>query len=195
MTELHRTDTNHVPTTATRPWRLGRRTRKAVLVTHIVSVGAWIGMDVVLAILVFTAMFTSDPHTLGVSYQALSLFAVWPLFIAGFICLLSGVALGLGTKYGLIRYWWVAVKLVLNLLLTGLVLIALRPTVIQANEQGAELINGTRTTAPVTDLIYPPIVSPLALLFAVIIAVYKPWGRTRKNKTDTRRATSSPTES
>ena len=36
-------------------WRLGARRRKGVLVVHIVSAGAWIGIDVVIAVLVFTS--------------------------------------------------------------------------------------------------------------------------------------------
>jgi len=34
---------------AGKPWRLGARTRKVVLVLHIASVGAWLGIDVVMA--------------------------------------------------------------------------------------------------------------------------------------------------
>jgi hypothetical protein len=37
------------------------------------------------------------------------------------VSLASGVVLGLGTKWGLIRYWWVAAKLVLNVVLVALV--------------------------------------------------------------------------
>jgi hypothetical protein len=173
--------------TARRQWRLGRQARRTVLVVHLVSVGAWIGMDVVLALLVFTAFLTDDPYTAGLSYQALGLFAVWPLFGAGLVCLASGVVLGLGTGYGLVRYWWVAVKLVLNVLLSTLVLIALRPTIDLAVVQGRELMDGERLAATLGDLIYPPIVSPLALLIAMLLAVFKPWGRIRAAAPDAAR--------
>jgi hypothetical protein len=43
-----------------RPWRLGIRTRKGVLVVHIVSAGVWIGIDLVMAVVIFTALFTED---------------------------------------------------------------------------------------------------------------------------------------
>jgi hypothetical protein len=56
--------------------------------------------------------------------------------MAGLVCLGSGVVLELGTKYGLVRYWWVAIKLVVNILLTALVPIALRPEVTQAAAHG-----------------------------------------------------------
>jgi hypothetical protein len=123
-------------------------------------------------------MLTDDPQTAATSYQALQIFAVWPLLTAGLLCLASGVLLGLGTKYGLVRYWWVAVKLVLNIVLTTLVLVLLRPGVAAAAEYGRGVAQGLSGPAP-TDMIFPPVVSTTALLIAMILSVYKPWGRVR----------------
>src|ERR687886_1115414 len=162
-----------------RPWRLGARTRKGVLVVHIVSAGVWIGIDVVMAVFIFTALLTDD-DTKALCFLALELFAVWPLLTTGLICLASGVVLGLGTKYGLVRYWWVAIKLVLNIVLSALVLIALRPEVSRAAEQGWRFAAGEPASLVVGNLIFPPIVSPTALLIAVVLAVFKPWGLIRK---------------
>ena len=41
--------------------------------------------------------------------------------------LLTGILLGLGSRYGLVRYWWVTVKLALNPVLSGLVLAVFKP--------------------------------------------------------------------
>jgi hypothetical protein len=123
-------------------WRLGVRTRKTVLLVHIASAGAWLGVDVVMAVLVFTALLTDSDRTKALCFQALELIAVWPLLTTGLICLASGVILGLGSRYSLVRYWWVALKLGLNLLLTGLVLVALAPEVAQAAERGRQFAEG-----------------------------------------------------
>ena len=169
------------PTTGSnRPWRVGARTRKGVLVVHIVSAGVWIGIDVVMAVFIFTALLTDDDNTKALCFLALELFAVWPLLTTGLICLASGVVLGLGTKYGLVRYWWVAIKLVLNIVLSALVLIALRPEVSRAAEQGWRFAAGEPVLLVVGNLIFPPVVSPAALLIAVVLAVFKPWGLIRK---------------
>jgi hypothetical protein len=165
-----------------RPWRLGAKTRKGFLVVHIVSAGAWIGIDVVMAVFVFTALGTDDDSIRALCYRALELFAVWPLLTTGLVCLASGVVLGLGTKYGLVRYWWVAIKLALNILLTTLVLVALRPGVIEMAEQGRRFAVGEPASLAVGDLIFPPIVSTSALLIATVLAVFKPWGRIRKRQ-------------
>lgn len=177
------TQTRNDPSSASeraRRWRLGANARKSVLLVHIASAGSWIGIDIAMAVLIFTALFTNDDRTKAVSYQALGQFVVWSLLIVGLVCLISGILLGLGTKYGLVRYWWVAVKLALNLMLTSLVLISLRGEVVAKAEQGRQFLTGDRVTlAEVGDLLFPPIVSPTVLLIAMALAVFKPWGRIR----------------
>jgi hypothetical protein len=170
-----------------RPCRLRPQTRKSMLVVHIVSAGAWIGIDVVMGVVIFTAMLTDDA-TRALCYQALELFAGWPLVVTGLVCLASGVVLGLGTPYGLVRYWWVVIKLAINIAFVALVPIALRPEVLEMAEQGRRFAAGLPATLAVGDLIYPPIVSPSGLLIATILAVFKPWGLIRKSRVPTRAA-------
>lgn len=157
------------------------RTRKVFLVVHLVSIGGWIGIDVAMGVLVFTALLTDSPQTAAVCYQALELVVGWPLLITSLVSLASGVALGLVTKYGLVRYWWVTIKLVLNVLLACLVLFALRPGLDDVALYGRQLAAGQPGSAAATEsLAFPPIVSMAALLIAVLLSVYKPWGRIRK---------------
>src|SRR5215218_7759613 len=162
-------------------WLLGVNTRKSVLLIHIASAGAWIGIDVVMAVLVFTALLSDDDRTKALSFRALELVAVGPLLATGLVCLLTGILLGLSSKYGLVRYWWVAVKLTLNLLLTALVLVALAPEVASAAERARQFEAGLPAPLGVGDLIFPPVVSPTALLLAFVLAVFKPWGRVRRS--------------
>jgi hypothetical protein len=162
-------------------WRLGATARKSILVIHIASAGAWLGVDVVMAVLILTALGSDDGGTKALAFRALELVAVGPLLAAGLVCLATGVLLGLGSRYGLVRYWWVAAKLVLNLLLTGLVLVALAPEVAAHAEQARRFMAGNPASLQVGDLIFPPIVSPTALLVAMVLAVFKPWGRIRRS--------------
>jgi hypothetical protein len=168
-----------------RPRRLGARTRKGFLVVHIVSAGVWIGIDVVMAVVVFTALLADD-YTKALSYRALEMFVVWPLLASGLVCLASGIVLGLGTKWGLLRYWWVAVKLALNVVLVVLVAFALRPGVSEMAERGRRFAAAEAASLAVGDLIFPPIVSTSALLIAFVLAVFKPWGRLRKGRANGR---------
>jgi hypothetical protein len=151
-------------------------------VLHIASAGVWLGLDAVMAILVVTSVVTDDDRTRGVAYQALGLVTVWPMTVTGLTCLVTGVVLGLGTKYGLVRYWWVLVKLVLNVVLSVLVLVALRPGIEAVSDRGALLLAGQDVATAVGDLAFPPIVSPTALMIAVVLSVFKPWGRIRRSR-------------
>jgi hypothetical protein len=162
--------------------RLGRRARRAVLTVHILGAGTWIGIDVVLGVLVFTALVTSSTATEALCYQALELFAVWPLLIAGLLTLASGIVLGLGTKYGLLRYRWVAVKLVINVVLVALVAVALRPGLAEAAAYGELLAAGESARSDVANLVFPPVVSGVALVTATVLSVFKPWGRLRRKQ-------------
>jgi hypothetical protein len=163
-------------------WRLGNRTRKSILVLHIASAGAWLGVDVVMGVLIFTALASDDPATRALCYRALELVAVGPLLACGLLSLLTGVVLGLGSRYGLRRYWWVAGKLGLNLVLTALVLVALAPEVAAHADQARRFQAGLPVPLEVGQLIFPPIVSPAALLVAMVLAVFKPWGRIRQGR-------------
>lgn len=146
---------------------------------HIASAGAWLGIDVAMAVFIFTALFTHDPNIQALCYLALEMFAVWSLLVTGLVCLVSGVILGIGSKWGLVRYWWVAIKFALNVILTALVLVALRPQVAESAEQARHWVAGEAANLTVQELIYPPIVSPIALVIAMTLAVAKPWGRIR----------------
>lgn len=156
------------------------RTRKLWLVLHLLSAGAWIGIDVVVAVLVAVGRFGGSAAQRGLAYQALGTFVVWPMLTAALVCLVTGVVLGLFTKWGLLRYWWVAVKLALNLILCTLIVVALRPGMAEVRAYGEALPTGAPTALDVVDLVFPPIVSLTALTLATVLAVYKPWGRLRR---------------
>jgi hypothetical protein len=52
------TSTLAIPAERVKIWRLGGRARKTVLLFHIMAAGTWFGLDVAMAVLVFTAIFT-----------------------------------------------------------------------------------------------------------------------------------------
>ncbi|MBB4930457.1 hypothetical protein F4561_001277 [Lipingzhangella halophila] len=163
-----------------RLFKLGVRARKGVLAAHIVFAGAWIGIDATLGILVITGLLTADPGVAATCFQALQFFAVVPMFTVSLACLGTGVVLGLGTKYGLLRYWWVAAKLAINLVFSALIVFALRPDIELAADYGRQLAAGTPTLPEPTMLLFPVFVAPTLLLIATLLAVFKPWGRIRR---------------
>jgi hypothetical protein len=158
---------------------LSTRTRKLVLLVHIAAAGVWLGFDLVLGILVLTA-FSADPTAAGAAAASIAAFGTWPLAVVGLVTLVTGVLLGLGTKYGLVRYWWVLVKLVINVVLVTLVVFVLTPGVTAVGDAGrAALVDGGSPTVPAT-LVFPPLVSSTAVIVAMTLSVFKPWKRVRR---------------
>lgn len=164
-----------------RRWRLDGRLRKTVLLLHIVAGGTWFGLDVAMAVLVVTAIGTDSAAVRAYTLQSLELITVWPMFSVAMLSLITGIQLGLGSKYGLVRYWWVAIKLGLNLVLATLIVTSLRGEVAEGADLGRRLALGANLDWDFTDMLYPPIVSPTALAVAFVLAVFKPWGRVRRS--------------
>lgn len=158
---------------------LTRGRRRALLVVHVLASGAWIGIDVIVAVLVGTGWFAADTGLRGLAYRALANFVVWPMLVSGLLCLLTGLLLGLGTKWGLLRYWWVAVKLALNVALCTLILVVLQPGMADVDAYGQDLLAGAGTDDAIVRLFFPPAVSLTCLGLATTLAIVKPWGRTR----------------
>lgn len=158
-----------------RPWR------RTVLALHVLCGVGWMGLDLGLLVLVLTGATSDSGPVVAASYTSARLVipVVVPVLALGM--LVTGILLGWGTKWRLLEWTWVFTKLVIGIVLTVLVFVALVPGALSIP---AEL---TGTAAEVRDavggagrdLLFPPIVSFLALGCALVLSIWKPWGRTR----------------
>jgi hypothetical protein len=103
--------TPHVTGRNTR--RLPPRSRKVVLLVHIIASVALVGEVWGLVLLNLSATLTDDAELAHAAYLLMA-----PLVFAGgiplsFISLISGIVLGLGSRWGVLRHFWVVAKLVL----------------------------------------------------------------------------------
>jgi len=160
--------------------RVSARTRKQVLLLHIVASAVWFGVDVAMGALIVTAMVTGDPATAGIALRAAGLFALWPMFGASLVCLATGVVLGLGSKYGLLRYWWVAVKLAANIVMSVLLVTSLRTGLDEAAGVGERLLVGDPAASVPAGLLGPVVVAPTLLVISFVLSVFKPRARLRR---------------
>ena len=90
-------------------FQLRRRPHKVVLTAHVLSSVGWFGVAVVAAFCGLVAAGSGDatvPHSM---YQMIET-APYLTLPLGLVSAATGVLLGLGTRFGLIRYWWVVIK-------------------------------------------------------------------------------------
>jgi len=94
--------------------RLAPRTRRVVLTAHVASSVGLLGvMGAYLAIAISAA--GGDPALRDTAYDLLGTFSFLFGIPLSFIALATGIALGVGSKWGVLRSGWVAAKLVLLL--------------------------------------------------------------------------------
>lgn len=161
-------------------FRLTRTGRRTVLVLHVLCGVGWMGLDLGLVVLVVTAATSGTGPTVASAYTAVRLVVpvVVPVLATGM--LLTGLLLGWGTRWGLLRWTWVVVKLAIGLVLTGLVFVLLLPLVLGLPVElggSADQVRDAVGSAG-RSLLFPPVVSFVALGVSLVLSVWKPWGRT-----------------
>lgn len=166
----------------TRPTRLSQAWRKTLLVLHMVSGVGWMGLDVALLVLAVTALRTPEAEVVYSSYRAIAIAFPGPVLLLSSSMVLTGLLLGWGTHWGLLRSWWVLIKLALSVIMLALVNFSLAPMLtgipgMLSSELSAGELRASLGGLPTT-LLFPPVVSFLMLATAVILSVFKPWGLT-----------------
>jgi hypothetical protein len=160
-----------------RQFRLGASTRKWVIVVHAVCGIGWMGVDIALFLLLLNARTTTNAMEAIAGYKAVSLIvpiAVPPLCLG---ILVTGLLLGWGTPWGVLRYWWVFIKLLLSLLMTVLVFVLLLPGIHAlpdlARSLTADAVRARLGPAGI-QLMFPPAVSFAMLAAATVLSIFKP---------------------
>ncbi|MGW0737863.1 PDR/VanB family oxidoreductase [Streptomyces sp. NPDC002851] len=163
--------------------QLSSRGRKLTLALHISTSVGWMGLSLSMATLAVIGYFTTDPGVAEGAYYAMYVFDETTVSIVGLASLITGVLLGTGTPWGLLRHWWVVVKGSIALFMLVFAWAYTHPLVITAAEQAGEARGGYTPSTEGTILLWtvPPLF--VLLVYASIISVYKPWGRTPRGRT------------
>jgi len=154
--------------------------RKAALVAHVGSSVGWIGAVVASLVLAVAGLASRDDRVVRAAYlvlEPLGWYALVPFSVAS---LLTGLIQGLGSTWGLFRHYWVVVKLVMNLIATGVLLLYTQTLAALADTARA-------ATSTVDELGNPsPVLHAVAavglLLVALVLSVYKPRGLTKHGR-------------
>lgn len=151
--------------------------RKTVVTAHVVTAVGWLGAEAVILVLAASGVAGADP---AVVYPAAGLIGgtlLGPLAVAAW---LVGVISSLGTPWGLVRYWWVLVKLATTTVMTGLMLFVMVPGLREAAD-----LAGAFPAAERSALLVAALVATALLILNTALSVFKPFGRVRRGGTPT----------
>ena len=161
--------------------RMTPRLRKLALTAHVtVSVG-WLGAVAGFLVLSIAGLTSHDADVVRGSYLSMNLIGLSIIVPLSLAALATGIVQSLGTEWGLVRFYWVLVKLALTISSTLLLLLHQFTAVAGA----AKLVSGTVAVGTLpnvgrvgTQLVGDAGLAILVLLMVTTISVYKPWGLT-----------------
>ena len=152
--------------------------RKFVRTAHVIFTVGWLGTVVAFLALAIVGLTNQNAQMVRAVYPAMDLIAryvIVPLSILPL--LLTGPLLSLGTPWGLLRHYWILVKLVINILSTLILLVHLQPISYLARVAAERTLSGADRGVQI-QLVVAAADGLLALLVATGLAVYKPRGMT-----------------
>ena len=171
------------------------RLRKFALTAHVISSVGWLGAVAGFLALAVAGLTSQDAQMVRAAYLTMELtgwFVLLPLALAS---LLTGLVQSLGTKWGLLRHYWVLAKLFINVLATIVLLLYTQTLGYLAGVAAETTLSGDdlgvlRSPSPVLHAG----AALLLLLVATTLAVYKPRGMTGygRRKQHEQRAVSQP---
>jgi hypothetical protein len=142
--------------------RFSRRTRNVVLTIHIVVSVALLGDSAGFLAVAIRRAASSDPAFVRTAHDLLGTFALFFGIPLSFLTLLTGIALGLGTPWGVFRYPWVIAKLILIVTVIVVGATLLRPAL------------GDDAIGHDTTLVAGAAYDVVALTVATALGVFKP---------------------
>lgn len=183
------------PVLASLAGKLTGRSRKALVVFHVVAAACWTGVALMMSAVGISALTSDDISYVAVAYQVMEIFDVNLLAWLNFAATLSGVAVGMCTQWGVVRYWWVATKLAISLVILFSAFTWIHGPLEAAAAEAEHLV---ATGGSPADLTTSPVLIAAGfgfafsqLLVAMLLSLYKPGGRTplgRRAVERTRRA-------
>lgn len=163
------------------------RLAKLALTAHTTFSVGWLGAVAAYLALAVAGLTTVDPQTVRGTYASMAIigwFVIVPFSIAA---LVTGLLQSVGTRWGLLRYWWVLVKFVLTTAGTLVLLRHMETVTRMSLAAAATTLSGADLRPLRIQLVVHAAGGLLLLIVATTLSVYKPWGLTPYGRRKTSR--------
>ncbi len=153
--------------------------RKLALTAHVTSSVGWLGAVAGFLALAVAGLTSQDAQMVRAAYLAMepiTWFVIVPLSLAS---LLTGLVQSLGTTWGLVRHYWVLVKLLLTVAATIVLLVHTQPINHIAGVAAETTLFSADLGRVRIQLVVASGAALVVLLVATTLSVYKPRGMTR----------------
>ena len=157
--------------------------RRAALTAHVTTSVGWFGAVIGVLALAIAGISSEDEQTVRAVYLAMRLTAWTVLVPLAALALITGVVQSLGSKWGLLRHYWVVTKLIITAIAT-LVLLLYTQTLDLAADSAAKANWSAldRATLRSPSVVLHSSVAAVLLVVTTVLAIYKPKGLTRRGR-------------
>ena len=128
--------------------------RKLALTAHVTASVGWLGAVGAFLALAVTGAVTADALVARSMYLAMARIGWWVLVPLSLASLATGVVQALGTPWGLVRHYWVVIKLAMTVPATALLLLHMRPIDHMAGVAATSSVSGADLANLRTQLTY-----------------------------------------
>jgi len=152
--------------------------RKLSLTTHITFSVGWFGAIAAFLILAINGLINRNVQSVQSSYISMDLiawFAIMPACLGSFA---SGIVQSIGTQWGLFKHYWIIVKLMLTIAATVILLLHMQPISFMADIASKISLSYDEYRSLRIRLIADAMVAIAVLIIAIVLSIYKPWGKT-----------------
>lgn len=158
------------------------RTRDLLLTLHVLTSIGWFGAVVVFLVLAILGLTSAQPQITTAAYLSMdvaSAYVIVPLCAAS---LATGVVQSLATRWGLLRHYWVVIKLVLTVLATAVLLLHTLPIGEMARMALTMPIAAADHRGMRIQLVFDASAALVVLTVVTGLGVLKPRGMTRRGR-------------
>lgn len=155
------------------------RIRKVALTAHVTSSVGWFGAVAVFLVLAVAGLTSQDVQRVRSAYLAMELTGWWVIVPLALASLVTGLVSSLGSTWGLVRYYWVLVKLLITVLATVVLLVHMKPISGLADLAAEATLSSSDHRGLRIQVVVQACAAMLVLLVATALSLYKPRGVTR----------------
>ena len=149
--------------------------RRAALAVHVITSVGWIGAVGAYLVLGVAARSSEQAPTVRAAWIAMELIGWLIIVPLGCLAFLTGLVMSLGTRWGLIRHYWVLIALVLTSL--ALAVLILHMPSVSATAATARTGDDRAVLQLGGDIAHPAL-GLIVLIVVAVLNLYKPRGLT-----------------
>jgi hypothetical protein len=150
--------------------------RKSLLTVHVICSVGWLGAVGAFLAMNIVGLTSSDSELARAMFRAMNVAGLYVIVPASIGCVASGILQGVWTQWGLLRHRWVAIKLLIGVFATILLLLHQFTAVAEAASRAER---GVPVGALGVQLVFDSSLAVAALLFATGLSTFKPWGQVK----------------